>query len=252
MPATRPRLIHCSYHKCLTVYFGRVMEMMYNRILPWSGAYRHFNNLIDEFYAALPRYRVLSVNNHMLRLGELGDYRITRFVRDPRDLIVSGYFYHRRGAESWCNVVDPTDEDWKVVRGHVPAGIAPGQSYAAWLSAIPEEEGLLAEIEFRRHHYESMREWPDDDPRILLFRYEDILGREEETFLRIFRHYELPLSEKLLGRALAWKYSARQQSRQIEHIRNPEPNQWKKRFTPRVTEVFRERYGDLLPKLGYE
>ena len=42
------------------------------------------------------------------------------------------------------------------------------------------------------------------------------------------------------------------QRRQIEHIRNPEPHQWKKRFTPRVMDYFMERYGDLITRYGYE
>jgi hypothetical protein len=244
--------IHCSYHKCLTIYYSRVMSRLYNDLLPWSGGYRHFNSHVDEFYENLGRYRILSVNNHLLDLDRLGSFRITRFVRDPRDLVISGYYYHRRGAEEWCEVVGPVPEDWKVVRGNIPEGMGPQHSYATYLRSLSEEEGLITEIEFRKHHFESMAAWPDDHPDILTIRYEDVLGREVSTFARIFRFYELPAWERAAGRLLAWRYSAKRQRRQMVHIRNPEPQQWRKRFTPRVTQYFRERHEGLVERLGYE
>ena len=245
--------IHCAYHKCLTIYYSRVMRKLYN--VPWrfgAKGYRHFNSVIDDFYENLGRYRILSVNNHALDLDRLGDFRITRFVRDPRDLIVSGYFYHRRGAEKWCDVVGPRPEDWKVVNGNIPSDMPDDVSYAQYLQELSEEDGLMAEIEFRKHHYDSMAEWPDDHPQIRLYRYEDILGHEVETFADILSFYELSALDRALGRRLADKFSAKSQGKQMWHIRNPEPNQWKKRFTPRVTAFFEERHPGLIEKLGYD
>ncbi|MCG8469630.1 MAG: hypothetical protein MJB57_15730, partial [Gemmatimonadetes bacterium] len=108
-------LIHCSYHKCLTVYYHRVMDYLYNRILRFSHGYHHFNSRIDQFYAESPRYRVVSLNNQSLDLDRLGDCRVTRFIRDPRDLVVSGYLYHKRGAENWCNRDHVSGDDWEGV-----------------------------------------------------------------------------------------------------------------------------------------
>ena len=34
---------------------------------------------------------------------------------------------------------------------------------------------MLAEIDFRANHYAGMMAWPDNDPRVLTFRYEDLL-----------------------------------------------------------------------------
>jgi hypothetical protein len=244
--------IHCSYHKCLTIYYSRVMSQMYNRLLPWSGGYKHFNSHLDQFTENLGRWRVLSVNNHALDLDRLGSFRITHFVRDPRDLVVSGYHYHKRGAEPWCDVVNPAPERWKVVNGNIPAAMGGQHSYTTYLQSLPEEDGLIAEIEFRKHHFESMARWPKDHSDILTLRYEDTLGREVETFSRIFEFYGLPFHERALGRFLAWKYAAKRQSRRTAHIRNPEPAQWKKKFTPEVTRVFRERHGELIERYGYE
>jgi hypothetical protein len=35
------------------------------------------------------------------------------------------------------------------------------------------------------------------------------------------------------------------------HVRNPSSGQWKTVFTPRVEAEFTERWGDLIPLLGY-
>ncbi|NQX90101.1 MAG: hypothetical protein HRT77_15725 [Halioglobus sp.] len=128
------KLIHCSYHKCLTVYFQRVFSGTYNTTLRWNRGYRHFYSLLDDFYQESTNYKVSSINNHTLDLSRLGhDARVTRFVRDPRDLVVSGYFYHKRGAEEWSRIASPSDADWAVVNGCVPDSLPQRTSYSSYL-----------------------------------------------------------------------------------------------------------------------
>lgn len=248
----KPQLIHCSYHKCLTVYFRRVMSGVFNRTLRWSGGYRHYNSDIEAFYRTFDESRIASVNNRAIDLDRLGDFRLTRFIRDPRDLVVSGYFYHRRGAESWCTQADPTSADWAFANGKIPAGLATaGGTFQDYLQSLDEEEGLLAELEFRHHHFESMRAWPDDHPNIRLFRYEDMPGREVDVFSEIFRHYGLGPLARSLGRYFADRNSLARRQRIDPHIRNPKPGQWRAHFTPRIHAAFDESWGDLLDKYGY-
>lgn len=247
-----PSRYHCSYHKCLTIYFTRVMHTLYNRLFTAKGGYRQFKSLIDDFYAAVGEYRVMAVNNHALDLERLGpDFRISRFIRDPRDMIVSGVHYHRRGTERWCQVVDPTPQDFAVVNGVLPEDMQPGQTFSQYMQGLSDEDALVAEIRFRGRHFESMMAWPEDGERIRTFRYEDIIGNEVETFAAVFEHYRLPLLHRLAGRWLAHKFSAKKQ-RAMGHIRNPEPNQWRKSFTPRVEAYFNERYQPALERYGYD
>ena len=247
----RANLIHCSYHKCLTVYFGRVMDAVFNRCQPWGGGFRHFNSHLEDFYDSFESLRVASVNNRSLDLERLGDSRISRFVRDPRDLVVSGYFYHRRGAEEWTRIERPTAADWYFANGFVPEGLQDaGCSLAEYLQSVPEEEGLLAELEFRTHHFESMAQWPTEHPNIITFRYEDILGNETAVFRKIFDFYKLSAIERGLGGWFAKRHSLRRRSAD-PHIRNPTSGQWRQHFTPRVTQVFDSKYAGLIGQLGY-
>jgi hypothetical protein len=249
------RRVHCSYHKCLTVYFEKVLKRMVQTPFALAGGYRHFDSRLDAFYRDCGDYAVASINNHVLDLDRFENIRVTRFVRDPRDLIVSGYFFHKRSTESWCDVVDPTDEDWKVVGGVVPEvlGRRGGrESFREYLNDVSLEEGLLAELDFRRGHFESMRAWPKGDRRVEVFRYEDVLGREGEIFDRIFRFYELPFVARRIGLHYAHRFRATgRTSLSSDHIRDPRIGQWREVFTQAVTRRFDDEYGDLIERLGY-
>ena len=84
MAAKTPNLIHCSYHKCLTKYYSKVMLAVFPRWMNFvGGGYSHFNSRIDRFMASYRRLHAASVNNHMLDLEQVAPYRLTRFVRDP-------------------------------------------------------------------------------------------------------------------------------------------------------------------------
>lgn len=247
----RPHLIHCSYHKCLTVYFGRVMDAVFNRCLPWSEGYRHYNSHLEDFYRGFDAHRIASVNNRALDLERLGRFRLSRFIRDPRDLIVSGYFYHKRGAEVWVTMESPTAADWYFANGRVPEALrSAGLSFAGYLQSVPEEEGLLAEMEFRKWHLESMARWPAEHPDIVTYRYEDVVGNEETVFRELFEFYELGPLERRLGAWFARRHSLRGRSSD-PHIRNPASGQWRAHFTPRVREAFNARYAGLVRDLGY-
>lgn len=248
----RLHLVHCSYHKCLTVYFGRVMKAVFSRCLPWSRGYHHFNSHLEDFYQSFHSYRVASVNNRALDLERLGPARISRFLRDPRDLVVSGYFYHKRGAEPWVNLESPSADDWYFANARVPDVLkGSGLSFSRYLQTVPEEEGLLAELELRGAHFESMAAWPQNHPDVLVLRYEEVTADGPAAFRKIFEHYRLGPVEGRLGNYFARRYSLGRRQASDPHVRNPASGQWRAHFTPRVRQVFDARYGSLVRQLGY-
>lgn len=245
--------IHCSYHKCLTVYYAKVLSTLYNHENIFGSNYRHFTSLIDDFYDHSDDYKIASVNNHSLDFSKLGDdFRISRFIRDPRDLVVSGYFYHKRGAEKWSNIVDPDVDNFAVVNGCIPENMGKGPSFSSYLESLDKESGLIAEIDFRMNHFNSMKEWPTQDPRVKLFVYEEIIGNEPDVFEEMFSFYGLSWVERKAARFLADKFSAKKQSISTRHIRNPISGQWKDHFTPKVMNYFERKHGDVLEYYGYD
>lgn len=242
-------LIHCSYHKCLTVLYQRVMRKVARTWIGSGQGYEHFNSRLDDFDSAKGKFRLRSVNNVVPDLSQMDKTRISRFVRDPRDLLISGYHYHKRGGEDWCNVVDPTPIDFREVAGSIPTGLQPGESYREMLNRVSLTDGLLAEYELRRSHFSSMGMWPIDEPAILTIRYEDFLGDEPAQFQRILRHYEMDLPRIFLGKAFAMHYA--KPTSKDAHQRNRAAGQWKVEMPPDLAAFFTIELAEVLERYRY-
>lgn len=92
-PAEMPRAIHVCHHRCMTLYFSQVFAA-FARQVGWQ--YHSTVNGVPPDSAEL-----VLVHDGSFPRGA-GECRGTHIVRDPRDLIVSGYFYHLRTSETWC------------------------------------------------------------------------------------------------------------------------------------------------------
>ncbi len=245
--------VHAGYHKCLTNYSKKVYIRLCER--SWSSAqsFKHFHHKLDLFYDECQQFDICSISGNYIDLDRFEDIRVVRVIRDPRDLIISAYFYHKRAAEPWCKQINPTDYDpgWKKVRGAVPANLPTDYSLAKYLNEVSMEEGLHAEIEFRNHHYQSMLEWPDNDPRVMLFRYEDIIGNEARVYWKILSFFGFSIPTRFIGSQLAERLSAKNKQTIVNHIRNPNNGQWQKYFTPGLIKRFNELYGEVLDRYGY-
>jgi hypothetical protein len=228
------------------------MSALFNPSPQHQKQYQHFASLIIPFYQMHRSYRLASVNNQALDLNRLSDCRISRFIRDPRDLVVSGYFYHKKGAEAWSTIVNPTEADFQVVNGNRPNGMGKDQSFSTYLSSLDVDDGLIAEIDFRKNGFDSMLDWPMEDPRIKLFRYEDTINNETSIFSELFSFYGLSGDEFVRALELVELYSAKSQTGKMTHIRNPESGQWRKYFTPRVLEYFMDRHAKIIEKYHYD
>ena len=167
-------------------------------------------------------------------------------------MIVSGYHYHKRAAEAWCDITDPTEEDWAIVNGRVPDGMQPGESYSQMLQRLDQESGLLAEMQFREKHFRGMDAWPIDDPDILTFRLRrGDAGNEEDTYRRLLEFYGVSKRRLERGVRAAVANSAAKMSGTNTHIRNPKPNKWKDTFTDVTESRFEELFPGLVERAGY-
>jgi hypothetical protein len=243
-----PTLVHCAYHKCLTVFVDRC----FTRLL--GERFRNFFGEKKAFYSQHQLVAVSATSDFVLDLTQLGDYRISRFIRDPRDLVVSGYFYHRRGTEEWTR---QTPDKWTWV-GNVPKTMRHDETFAEHLQRLDQEEGLISEIELRMHDFHTMVQWPTDDPAIRTWKYEDIIGHEVEVMDAVGAHYGWPddtdpfsLRQDLRRWAERWRAKDTKQEWDT-HVRDPRPGQWHRLFTPKVRHAFDRMCGDLPQQLGYE
>jgi len=246
-----PVRVHCGFHKCLTMYTRGIYSAATRLGLRRPRGFQHFYHRLDAFYAGCEDFRVTSVSGHVVDVDRFDDIRVVRFLRDPRDLMVSGYFYHRRGAEGWCLLEDPVDADWAVVNGKVPDALPAGTTLMAYLNNVSIEEGLAAEFEFRRNHLRTLRDWPEDDHRVRTYRYEDILGREGETCAEILAFMGLSPLARRIGASHAERHSMARKRGRNAHIRNPASGQWRDLMPAVLIDRIAEDYGDVLERYGY-
>jgi len=237
-PVFPQRVVHCCYHKCLTVYFNHVFSDLAQR---FRFDYRYLAR-----GKAIPHDAgVLLFPHSEVNPDELAPFRGTHVIRDPRDLLVSAYLYHLRTDEEWCCKPNPNHRD-----------LPPDVSYQQHLNGLSREQGLLYELSnVSGGIIDNMGRWDYADPRFLELRFEDVVGNERRTFARIFRWYGMPwrYRRQAVELAVSWslgRISANEPA--ARHARRgSRPGQWQDFFTPRVKDAFKQRYGDVVVRLGY-
>jgi Sulfotransferase domain len=217
------------------------------------------------------------------QLDALRPERAFHVIRDPRDIIVSGYFSHRNSRPA----DHPAASAW---------GLAHIAAHRERLLSVDKEEGLLLEMEFARQELLDLAEWDYERPEVLEVRMEDLSARPYEGFVDIFRHLELlpgeepsggrelasvwarrtlnrissrrgltalrrPMpatAEILLGAVYGLRFEAATKGRRAgvedtaSHYRKGVAGDWVNHFTQVHVDAFDERYGGLLERLGYE
>jgi hypothetical protein len=178
----------------------------------------------------------------------LPPYVGTHLIRDPRDMIISGYFYHLCCEELWCNM---------------PVQEFDGKSYQQVLNSLNREDGILFEMTSPRGAFKNtasrMLNWNYQNQYILELKYEEIIQDMEKHFLQIFTHYGFNASETEIAMEVVDQYrfekiAGRTRGDEVlnSHFRKVVSGDWKNHFTESHKKAFKELYPGLLEKLGYE
>ena len=259
-------ILHFGYHRCLTVYYEGIFSRLSKE---FNFSFQNFFAL--HSYTGFEQAVVSGMGKRVVGLDNVSDinfakfpgYKGSHFVRDPRDLIVSGYHYHLWTDEPRIigKGTDPKRIDWEPIirhpyflqyveneRNKFPNNI----SYQEYLKSLDVERGLILEILWWQSIFEQMQKW-QLNPLIIELKFEEIVGNEVEAFRKVFDHYEFHPKLKQRGLEIVDELSIKNQpSGERKHIRSGKPAQWKVEFTPLMKEVFRNLYGNLLIQFGYE
>ncbi len=230
------RIVHVGYHRGGTTWFSNVLHAVAMHFgLP-------FQNCAQEHLRRSTR--VYLCNDGIIDLEPLDGLVGSHMIRDPRDLVVSGYFFHL-----W------TDEPW----AHRPRPEYGGRSYQQYLKSLDRDSGLAVEIERTGPSIRRMLAWNYADPRFLELRYEQVMADEQAAFHRIFRHYGFTESAVAAAVAIAGRHnftsvSGRKVGQKSErsHLRSGQAGQWHEVLTAAHKARFKELYGDAVVTLGYE
>jgi hypothetical protein len=119
----------------------------------------------------------------------LGDFIGFHMIRDPRDIIVSGYFSH--------------------LNSHSDSGLGSRfLEHRQRLRELPEELGLIEEISYSEQRLKDLQAWNYRQPNVLELRYEDAVFRPYEVFLEVFEFLKLR-REELSSWFESFTYSAK-------------------------------------------
>lgn len=226
-------------------------------------------------------------NARQADLETMPELRALNIIRDPRDIIVSGYFSHRNSHPEELSGVPWTEL----------------QEHRKHLLKLDKEEGLLAEIEFARLFLKPMGEWNYHNPGVLELRMEDLITDSARLWRVALAHLQLlpeeeSRNDQLHLAAVKWNLASRRETpklmAQMRRVLPPVPMQrlpysyvdnalqrfsftrlsktgrkpgeedvnshyrkgvsgdWKNHLTEKHLEHFRNIHGDLVERLGYQ
>jgi Nucleotide-diphospho-sugar transferase len=260
----RPQMLIFTTHKSGTTLFHRLShklaERLSLRVTTIYGLVREIDPELDMVVLA-----------HSLLGGRIErTYRAVRVVRDPRDVWVSGYLYHRRTEEGWCA---NSDLDFRAPIGWPQVDFSmvhrperwkrtwlerlDGRSYRKNLLDRNTADGLAFELAgYTRCTLEAMRDFPLKSEQLLQIKLETIGSNFDVAMEGVFRH--LGFGEHELPTVMEVARSedvSRMDDAAVEadkHITARLLSKWRFFLSPDQVRLFEQDWGDLVEELGYE
>ena len=213
-----------------------------NKIFRWLSLYEGF-----KFYSGLKEDLPRNYDIFFQNKSHFGDevlslnYKGLHMIRDPRDIIVSGCFYHQRANEPWL---------------HIKQSKFNGLTYQEKINSYDTLDDKIA-FEMKNTAFQCIKDmlaWDYDNHKFFEIKYEDLL-QDSNLFLfhRIFTFLGIP--SKVIPKALqiAHKHSIFSGIPKMKgHIRSGRARQWEKYFNKNNKRLFVDIYGDALVVLDYE
>ena len=198
------------------------------------------------------------------------NYKAIHLIRDPRDIIVSGFFYHRKCYEKWClncnfsvkNKINNPTVPFPMV--HLPKKLKlkyindlNGESYQKKLLSLDYNKGLLFEMEhYAKLTIQNMSTWNYKNDNILEIRFEDLMSNYEIVLKQIFKHFDFSETKQDTAMKLSKKHNLKTMSskelKKNKHILSRKTTRWKKYFKKEHKEKFKLLFPKILIRLGYE
>jgi len=235
-PHVRPLIVHSCYHKVGTHWFNNIFNVLASEL-----------NVRYQYCAQkdLQPDTTLYLDDHSkVDFSGLRPYVASHMIRDPRDVIVSGYFYHLWCTEAWCTT---------------PKNQYGNKSYQKVLQELSHNDGITFELEHAGATIRSMCSWNYHNTSVLEIRYEELIANEEVGFAQIFSHYGFTGQDHAIAMATAKRCSFSSVSgRRLgeedrgSYMRNGLPGDWRRHFAADHKKRFKELFPGVLVKLGYE
>ena len=234
VPAPPHKILIGTHHKTGTIWLKKIFEEIC-REFGWNFVAGSERNIPESFDVWLQFHSRFDFSAMPF------PFRGVHLIRDPRDKIVSGCFYHQTSGERWL---------------HEPKPEFDGLSYQEAINQLETiEEKIAFEMEKGAWYgIRQMTDWDYDRRDFFELKYEDLIqDRNLSRFENAFRFLGFP--DAAIPRALEIANGHSLFSGLVKpsgHIRSGKANQWRDYFSPAHRQRFIELYADALVRLGYE
>ncbi|MEQ8910210.1 MAG: sulfotransferase domain-containing protein [Vicingaceae bacterium] len=252
-----------GYHKSGTTLLGKIFKEI---CLKYGWQYKSVAGSFNQ----LPSADVVFFLHSQVDFSKLPQKYIgIHMVRDPRDIIISGYLYHKRTTEAWCtqknfqtekpiqypqvpNSQMHRSEAWK--KNYLKR-LKP-HSYQEKINSLNEEEGILFEMDhYGKWTLEDMLKWDFETANCLELKFEDIMADFNNEVMKIFWHCQLSDAQIKFAKRCSDKEDMNKMSSKAisknSHISSANTSRWKKYFTKEIQTAFDANFKDVLKKYNY-
>lgn len=181
-----------GHHKCATTWLSAIIQQV---CLDLGLNYavvdnpNRFNSNLESYVYNRSIDFLAYINADVYYLRNFENYIGFHVIRDPRDIVISGYFSHLYSH--------PTD-GWPELAEH-----------RQHLQQVSLEKGLFIEMEFDRQIFAGLKSWDYYKQNVLEIKMEELIINPYETVVKIFSFLELTDNEyssiSLLQRFIASK-----------------------------------------------
>ena len=252
-----------THHKVATVLCRKVLMASTERI---GWRYNSEMGVANDIASKTDLLHVIhgTATDAFLDSGRRG----VRIIRDPRDVIVSGFLYHQRCSELWCINSDFSKPGYH--HPQVPLPLAHmdletreafvsrlgGVSYQERILGLEQDDGLVFEMDgFASITIDEMVGWNERE-NVLTIKMEDMVADFDGSFEKLFKWIGIPDASSPICLEIARGHDMnRMREDQIAsnpHISTGKLRKWEEYFSSKVTAAYEERFGDAHLKLGYE
>ncbi len=259
-----PIFLFC-YHKTGTVLLSKIFSSIAKRLeLNFAQVYGYCDTLDHDYDIVLFSHSLASFD--VLNRA----YKGLHIIRDPREILISGYLYHLRTKEAWCNVVATDYEEGALEFPLIPTFLESvaydeqirylqqfhGTSYQKHLQALGRSEGIMFELNnYSGWTLDCMSAWNYDNPKVMEIKLESVMENFDTLFEQVFRWFGFSKNALDACMQLAQKEDISRMNntkRQASnHISKEGFLKWKKYLIGYSRETFDKKYGYLVKDLGY-
>ncbi len=213
----------------------------------------------EEFVAHLEkkkRARFVSINNNVFWPGRkiFDNASIIHLIRHPKDIVISGYFYHKKGSELWNREPIKYQPLYRlqfemdaIYNEQEKRMLNSETTYQQLLEFLPLEKGLMTEMVWVKfmHGFNPLPYY--QTPSIPTFRFENIVADPVKEIEAICRHWQLTEEEV----EYYCKRAIHFQKNPTYNIRDRSPYQYQNYYDDTLNVFYKKHYGNVVTRLDY-